>query len=327
MRNPLPALAIAAALALPSTAAADEKAKKPQQAFIEKSLVQVPKKAGIYTLEKTTYEPEQFAAGVRTLYEVEGVPKEFTLSLFAYPQGRSKETETVDAQIAGVEQVIRMQPDYSEILAGPRTSFVVDAPKVTAPPKGKDDGRKQLITFTGPAKDATPATDEAPKPDAKTAAPAADDDLAEFLRETVAPPQTTGRRQAFDMRYKGVPTRSVGYVFYRNLFNIKLRVSVPADKMDAPAFNAAADAAAKVLVPLVDIQNFGDCGNITISLPTDSGKSKDEDANDTAKLLMRELGRVQRENCASSQGRKQQAVPEGYERTEIVYPPEIWNSD
>ena len=309
------ALALAAALAVPCPAAAEEEAATPKHQFIDKTYVQVPKQVGIYTLEKTSYDAKELGAGVRTLYGVEGAPKELTLSLFAYPQGRAVESEVVDREIAGVEQVIRMQKDYTAIEAGPRTEFRVDAPKPSVLPEGEDEKHEQTVTFTPASEDGKKDPKEAEDERA----------LEEVVQEMAAPTHTSGRRQAFNFLYKGVQTRSVGLVFHRNLYNIKLRVSVPAELMEAADFEAAVDAAARTLVPLVDIQNYGACGDIVIALADDKKiKDKDKAAEDTARRLMREMGRVNRENCAGAEGKTPLAVPEGYERTEIVYPPGTW---
>ena len=278
--------------------------------FIDRTYISLPESVGDYSLARVGYDPGQFAAGVSGAYALKGAPEPFTITLFVYPQGRSEEKAAVEAQIAEVEDAIRQQQDYTKIEAGPRTVFVVDAPKPSALPNEKN-GRKQRILTLQPVKVAAEA--------------ATDDDgpsLVELLKEASPPLQSTGLRQGFSFDHKGDSVRSAGFVFYRNLYNIKLRISAPSSAMDQAAFDKLADATARALVPKVDIRNFGQCGQMLVGTQ-DSG-DKARDARVFARNMLREQGRVERENCADSEGPTPDPVDAGYDRREIVYPEGIW---
>lgn len=294
--------------AAPSDAA--EAAPLTAKQFIDRTYISLPESVGDYSLARVGYDPGQFAAGVSGAYALKGAPEPFTITLFVYPQGRSEEKAAVEAQIAEVEDAIRQQQDYTKIEAGPRTVFVVDAPKPSALPNEKN-GRKQRILTLQPVKVAAEA--------------ATDDDgpsLVELLKEASPPLQSTGLRQGFSFDHKGDSVRSAGFVFYRNLYNIKLRISAPSSAMDQAAFDKLADATARALVPKVDIRNFGQCGQMLVGTQ-DSG-DKARDARVFARNMLREQGRVERENCADSEGPTPDPVDAGYDRREIVYPEGIW---
>lgn len=323
-RRILPTLGAAFALAFATTALADDTttpltvtaaapAGEPLLAsqFIDKTYVNLPKRVGMYSLDKVKYEPEQLDAGIYAAYTLEDAPGHFTISLYVYPQGRTEEKLAAEAQIEEVERAIRQQPDYSKIEAGARTDFVVDAPEPSALPNDRN-GRKQRILVSGPVKKApADSSKEADQPS-----------LSQALVESRAPTKSTGRRQGFAYQNKGGDVRSAGLVFYRNLYNIKLRISSPTSAMDQSMFDTLVDATARALVPKVDIRNFGQCGQMIVVME-DTG-DKDRDALAHAVTMLQEQGRVARENCAEGEGDKPDPVDEAYERIEIVFPPGIW---
>lgn len=279
--------------------------------FIDKTYISLPKRAGAYALEKSKYDPERMDAGVHASYLLEDAPGHFTISLYVYPMGRAEEAQVVDAEIDEVEQAIRGRDDYSKIKAGPRTTFVVDAPAPSALPNDKN-GREQRILMTSAVE----------KPPTDAASAAKEPSLSEALVDARAPTQSTGRRQGFTYEYKGLPVRSAGLVFYRHLYGIKLRISSPSDAMDQATFDALVDATARALVPKLDIRNFGQCGQMLVEMQA-SGE-KDRDGHASALAILREQGRVARENCAESEGAKPDPIDGGYERTEMVFPPGAW---
>ncbi len=92
---------------------------------------------------------------------------------------------------------------------------------------------------------------------------------------------------------------------------------LPADK-----FNALVDRAVQDLVPTMDIQNFGNCGTMYISVDEKSA-DKDKDGKAGAIHLIRDLGRIARENCANKSG-PDTTLPAGHAQQTIVYPAGFW---
>ena len=78
--------------------------------------------------------------------------------------------------------------------------------------------------------------------------------------------------------------------------------------------------------------NFGTCGDLTFAVPPDSGKrrknkaEKEQEASEGAAQLIRGMGRVKRDNCASVPGKLGEAEA-GSERTVITYPAGTWKTN
>jgi len=121
-----------------------------------------------------------------------------------------------------------------------------------------------------------------------------------------------GIRQSFGFEREGTKYRSLAYVFYRSLFGLKVRISVPEGEMSQADFEAEADRAARWLVPQIAVNNYGTCGQITIN----------PDAKDAGEVMMQEVARVLWESCGSEKG---PATPKG-KSVEIVYPAGTWES-
>jgi hypothetical protein len=317
-------VAFALALSSDPAAATDDAPNTiamPATQFVDKTYVSLPKTVGDYSLLHSAFDPEQLAAGVSSTYALEGAPEQFTISLFVYPQGRSDVKAAVEAQIAEVEQAIREQGQYTKVEAGPRTAFVIAAPAPTALPNQRN-GREQRVLSGPPVKVSAEAIDnDYDNDNDKDNEPT----LEQLLQDSKAPLHSAGRHQNFTYAYQGANVRSAGLVFHRNLYNLKLRISAPADVVNAARFGALVEATARALVPKVDIRNFGLCGQMLVQ--TQESGDKTRDALALARQMLREQGRVARENCAESEGPTADPVDEGYERTEIVYPPGIWRSD
>ena len=314
-RRPIATACLALALSSATAAASDDAPKTiamPATQFLDKTYISLPKTVGDYSLQRIAYDPQQLASGVSGAYDLAGAPKQFTISLFVYPQGRSDETSAVEAQSADVEQAIRQHPEYTRVEAGPRTTLIVDAPAPSALPS-KKNGREQRVLTGAPVKVPAESANGDNEPS-----------LEQLLQDSNAPVHSAGRRQNFRYEHQGAGVRSAGLVFYRNLYNLKLRISAPADAVDQARFDALVDATARALLPKVDIRNFGLCGQMLVQTQ-DSG-DKTRDAIAFARQMLREQGRVARENCAESEGATPDPLEEGYQRAEIVYPPGTWRS-
>jgi len=250
-------------------------AKEPSQ-WLDSSVVSFPEKSDKYTLKGTLFDQQQFVYGVASNWTVEGAPKDLKLDVYVYPLGRNSEEEVVKAQIADVENGVKeaaKQGLYANPVVGARTPFVVVRPAEEA----KD---KQPPPF-----------DPTPKDESSN---------------------SHGIRQSFGFEREGTKYRSLAYVFYRSLFGLKVRISVPEGEMSQADFEAEADRAARWLVPQIAVNNYGTCGQITIN----------PDAKDAGEVMMQEVARVLWESCGSEKG---PATPKG-KSVEIVYPAGTWES-
>jgi len=296
------------ALALPGAAVEIKQAPttgRPVQ-FVDKSFVSFPQAVGDYALYRVDYDPKDVPTGASAAYRLPGTPA--TISVYVYPQGAEQEADVVDAQIAGVESVIREEKEYTDVVAGARTNFVVDAPK----PMLVEERKAQMIV-SAPEKitpeQARQRLEGAPS-------------VAEGLKKSHAPTQSNGRRQRYELAIAGVPAHSAAFVFYRHLFNIKLRISAPAAGMQQADFDTFVDATARALVPKVDIRNFGQCGEP--HMPLVQSGDDESDGHLGALAWADAMAKLNYYNCSPSEGDRPEPQLKGYERVEIVYPAGIW---
>jgi hypothetical protein len=271
--------------------------------FIDRTNILFPKVVGGYTVDTHTQDPDVFG-GVSVGYlEPEGAPPSLTLSAFVYPLGRVEVDAGLSTGLDHVRGGVSGQESYREVDISPDSAFDVPAP--TAPRlAGGPRGKEKLIS----------ASDDPPQTDVT------DDDMAAALATWTQAATTPGRRIVMHFTTRGTAVRSVGYVFYRQMMLVKLRMTVAADEVDEAGFLALADQAAAAIAPSFEIQNFGRCAVHYLPKVPDKG-SRDDKSGGLA--MIQEVGRVKRENCVAREG-EPDALPEGMLRHTLVYPPDTW---
>lgn len=191
---------------------------------------------------------------------------------------------------------------------------------------GKGDGGGYFQITTSVPLCRSPYADaaaDAPELGASSATPDSDDkEIIEAALSSALATKTTGRKRALTLTVRGTPSESLAYVFYRNLFLISVRATLPTSVLPADKFNALVDRAVQELVPTIDVQNFGDCGTIYVSVD-EKAVDKNKDAKAGAIQLIRGVGRVARENCANKPGPDTEP-PASHAQQTIVYPPGFW---
>lgn len=314
-------LAIVLALLLSPALSAKEPKDAPAVQFIDQTWVDVPKQAGPFALLGTRYDAENVAYGVATHWRPEGAPESLTLDVFVYPLGEADEAaaaaRSMDEVDGGIAEYAK-RGVYAKVQSGPRTPFTIVRPAAALDDEKKD---KQAPFDPMPREDLV----------AEPSDQAAGDPMMQALAETMRTTNNHGLRESFTLEVQGTPQRSAAFTFYRNLYLFKLRISVPAADMAQEDFDRVADDAARHIVPRIRVMNFGTCGNLTISVPPDGEKrkqskaEKDREASEGAAQLIRGMGRLQRDNCATSPG-KAGGPESGHERTVIRYPADTWKS-
>ncbi|MGN6153216.1 MAG: hypothetical protein ACTHOH_14605, partial [Lysobacteraceae bacterium] len=124
--------------------------------------------------------------------------------------------------------------------------------------------------------DAPPASSSLPStsydPEAGTPGKTAKGSEFEAMLAAVASKPIIGRRM--DLRYRmpakaggePVPTYSRGYLFHRQLYYVKGRISAPESKIDQATFESLADRTMRSLVPAIVVSNIGGCSQTSISI-------------------------------------------------------------
>lgn len=275
--------------------------------FIDRSNIFIPEKVEDFVVDSHTQDPGVFGGVSIGYVEPTGLPRSFTVTAYVYPIGRVETEKGLAAGLNHIVEGVTQSDVYSDRKIDPDTAFTVPAPAAEIPVKGK----RKRETVIGPASE--PAPDK----------PATEDDLSAAVAELTPPATTAGRRVVMQFNSRNRPVRSIGYIFYRQMMLVKLRMTVDAEEIDEAGFLALADKTATTLAPSFLIQNFGECGVARIPLGKEGEKDPSE-GRSGAVALMREMGRLARESCAATEG-EPDPVPKGMLRHTLVYPTGTWN--
>lgn len=327
-----PILACGLLALLASGAAHAKKAPKADaaQQFIDRTLVDYPRRLGDDVLAEAVYDPADFALGVTLNYTVQALP-EARFSLYVYPRGRMPAAQSIAASLGEIRTAVDyygQQGHYTQVAWG--DSVAVDLALPPDPAEGAPRGAAVLSVRSPSAADAqaattttTPAvatTATTPAPAAAGKPPSPDEDPA-FLAAIAASADDRvlhGQRLSVAYSEGGVAQRSLGYAFYYRLNAIKVRVTGPAARLDQAAFEHAADVAVGRFVGALDVTNVGTCGSVTIS----TGQlGKDDNAAMIA--LLEGTSRVLREGCSG----RDTPLLTGNDRQVVAYPAGTWKSE
>ena len=266
-RLAVPLLALATsvtALAASVTAGAQETPSASARAYVETSYAIAPKAAGDFTLEQSTYDPQQKYAGAGFRYTVPG-HQETRIDVYVYPAGKLDRATALSSGMEGFRADLQRALD-----AGIYTDLQLD-----------DDQAFMLAE-----------ADDAPPP-AKRRTRRRDDDIAGVLAAVLQANLPVGRElpMRMNLQPQDWPMHSVGYLFYKNLYYIKVRASAAQSRISAESFDTLTDRAARTLVPAIDVANIGDCANSVIHV------AQDASANEIAKALVTQSAEHQLDNC------------------------------
>jgi len=258
-------LAIAMALAIaaqPGMAKErKDKDKEEKQPFIVETRISAPKRIGDFVLEQSAYDPAAKYAGASFRYLLPQHP-EIRFDLFVYPAGEMP---------ADVALKSGMKNFVESFDAGVKMKYYNDLEIVDT--VAFDILPKNFEPATQDKKNAT-STDVSREADARSD--------AAFLA-ALAPKPLAGKR--IDLRYKFnmedtgdmVPMRSRGYLFYKQLYFFKGRISVAESRMDRATYETLSDRAMRELVPAIQATNIGGCARKPIAFSLDElHRNKDD---------------------------------------------------
>ncbi len=309
---------IALALGLSSTgvtAIAEARDKAPSQAearaFIEQTRIAAPKRVGEFVLGKTEYDPETKSSGAFLRYDIPDRP-DLHIDLFIYPAGDLPHDDAVKAGMKDFRASLDAAAKagyYDDLRVLDTTDF-----EIPPPPAATDE--------VATPSDASGSTSP---PDRN----AARDPEIETMLAALAPKPIVGRRM--DLRYRmpigaqgePVPMYSRGYLFHRQLYYFKGRISAPESQIDRTTFESLTDRAMRTLVPAVVASNIGGCSQVSITLDR---KSIDKDAS-IADLLLQMIGGsdmgIER-HCFETREEAMEEEPKDATIVVIDYDPSDW---
>ncbi|WP_369980856.1 hypothetical protein [Xanthomonas bundabergensis] len=221
------------ALAPVAASAKPKQSPAPSRPYIETSYVIAPKTVGAFTLTRSKYDPAAKLAGAGFHYAMDDHP-ELAIDVFVYPIGRQDPARALD------DGLVAFRRDLSSAVTHGTYSRL-------------DELDHAPFALGG---DTSPPSQRANDMDAAVLAAIAESE------------RTAGERLRLSMQLSstGMPLFSNGYLFYKQLYYFKVRVSAARDGMTQEGFDALADRTARTLVPAIEVANVGGCAGATIHI-------------------------------------------------------------
>ncbi len=262
---------------------------EPQRLFIEKSYLVAPERIDEFVLDDVHYDAGNRYSGARFRYALAG-HQETRLDIFVYPAGRMPQATAIESGMAEFKAGIQAAQEagqYRDVAFLGEIDFPLDDTKPAAmTPEGTDKKEARLLAIINSA-------------------------------------NPVGKR--LRMQYTQAPgdfaMQSNGYLFYRQLFFFKVRVSAARERIAGADFQALADRAARTLVTSIEVANLGGCSKKVIEVP------KDADAEIFAEILVRRSAEIQGENCFEDIGNaKLDEKSKGARIVTIEFSPDDWKT-
>lgn len=285
--------------------------KDAEQPFVAETRIAAPKRIGEFELESSHFDPAAKHAGASFRYQLPDHPQ-IRFDLFVYPAG---DMPPDTAMTAGMKNFVE------SFDAGVKLKYYSDL-KIL-----------DTVAFEIPPESGAPASDG----DTSGTSPPAAGSEADAKRQAIveaafAPKPIAGKR--IDLRYtmrmhdtgEMVPMRSHGYLFYKQLYYFKGRISVAESLMDQTMFDTLSDRAMRELVPAVRAANIGSCSKTQIVL---GGKDLPEgDAGIDAMMaqLLDQVVDSGKRGCHASRADAKKSEADNAEIITIEYDPDDWTS-
>ena len=290
-------------IAAQPVAAKKRKDKDGTQPFIVETRIAAPKRVGEFELESADYDPATKHAGASLRYLLPDHP-EIRFDLFVYPAGDMPHDT---AMTSGMKDFV------ASFDAGVQLKYYTDLKIV------------DTVDF-----EIAPRTETPVRQEEKEVAPESEADA--IIAAALAPKPISSKR--IELRYtmrmdetgEMVPMRSRGYLFYKQLYYFKGRISVAEARMDQATFETLSDRAMRELVPAVQASNIGGCASVEIVVDKETATKGGGTIGD---LLMQMVGEsldgIHR-NCHETRAEAKASEPKQAEIITIEYDPDDWGS-
>ncbi|MDO5610963.1 MAG: hypothetical protein Q4G62_09390 [Pseudomonadota bacterium] len=236
----------------------------PPRGLIEQSWLIAPRSVGAFRLIEHSYDPAHKAAGA--MFRYQALPEPDTIvDVFVYPAGQGTQATLLEAGMR----------DFRRSLKDAERAGYFDNVKIG------DDSRFAL--------------DPAAPAYAKPAKRRARQDADAVIQSALAEQQLVGQRMLMTMQtgQSRQAIRSAGYLFYKNMYFYKVRISIPEVRMDASTFAETSDHAARSLVNGIDVLNVGDCSKVAYINPK-------ANENQLMQQLISQVMARQGDNCSQT---------------------------
>ncbi|HEY3643838.1 MAG TPA: hypothetical protein VGM16_00755 [Gammaproteobacteria bacterium] len=199
-----------------------------------------------------------------------------------------------------------------------------DGVQLTYTSKTLPSAKLDIFVFVlgrGPADDAVKQGDQRMRGEVQAATKAGVYEDLEFTDDTAFPLTTAdggslpGRRLRMTLGEHGHKLVSAGYMFYKQLYLVEVRITAPVEAGDI--LTQVGDAAARTLVPAIHIQNEGGCQDLTVYWDS-------KDPNGLIAGLKKGMEQAELDGCVGA--KEQQVQPKtGEDMMTIAYKPEDWH--
>lgn len=285
--------------------------KDAEQPFVAETRIAAPKRIGEFELESSHFDPAAKHAGASFRYQLPDHPQ-IRFDLFVYPAG---DMPLDTAITAGMKNFVE------SFDAGVKVKYYEDL-KIL-----------DTIAFEIPPEyDASEPDDETSETSPTAAESEADAKRQALVEAALAPKPIAGKR--IDLRYtmrmhdtgEMVPMRSHGYLFYKQLYYFKGRISVAESLMDQVMFDTLSDRAMRELVPAVRAANIGSCSNTQIVLGGDDLPEGEAGIDAMVAQLLGQVADSAGHSCHASRADARKFEPDNADIITIEYGPDDWTS-
>lgn len=260
----------------------------PARAYVETSYLIAPKTAGAFRLARSKYDPAAKAAGAGFHYAMAEHP-DVAIDVFVYPAGRQEPAKAMEEGLAAFRRDLAAavtQGTYSRLDELDHAPFVLSGDAAPAPPPANDIDAAVLAAIA---------------------------DAERMAGERL--------RLSLQLASNGMPLFSNGYLFYKQLYYFKVRVSAAQQGLAQDSFDAFADQAARTLVPAIQVANIGGCADATIHIDTNATPER------TAAELVRQASLQLGLNChGSAKDAGLAHAADANDVVEIAYAADDWTS-
>ena len=126
--------------------------------------------------------------------------------------------------------------------------------------------------------------------------------------------QLPGRRLRMTLDDHGRKMVSAGYMFYKQLYLVELRITAPAEAGDT--LTQVGDDAARRIVPLIHMLNEGGCQNLEVNWDA-------KDPNSLLQGMQEAMDQAKSDGCTGVNGPQSQPAPDEHVMM-LTYKPEDW---
>lgn len=293
-------LAIALLLSTTDLKAKTEKTTSASKPLIEKTAVIIPKQVADFRLVNVDYDKKFKSNGVSIRYVSSKYP-DIPVDVFVYPAGTGPVPEMLKSGMRDFSDSLRQAEEmgyFEKLVVQPEQDLILDNEK---------------IRVLAPA-------DTNTKPDAGKAKTTADNAVFAAIEKSSELP---GKKIGMAYVRNNTGMQSAGYLFYRQLYLTKVRVTLGSDDMSGEEFSAMTDEAVASLVPALEARNIGSCSDRKITITVDESKKQDALSDDFLQQIMAGLNQNVSDNCVTDLALGKISKSE-FDVISIEYTPEDW---